>query len=650
MINVNYISAQSSFGLNAMPFSSGESFTSLNSFEFNPGNYSVIKDWGFSFTYGAELSDDVNSNLYQISISKQFGKHFISARYTPGFQKEFIFKSGEAITYNNTEPITLESKILYKELFGAGYSFKINNSISAGFNFRYFKQEFTEEIVTTIFSDTVYFIRETLLDNSDYWKSDFGINWKPSSNWNINLATVNLITFGEGSGKSDFNNYEIKKNKSFIAAITYTPISDLDFNFVYETNSDIAGSISYLFNLNKSKLGFAFSTFHDKQQSPFLAGANSSAIFISKYFDISLSYLKYFTNRNSTANYSDFKKNGISNIVNNKYSFDKILLTTNFKLNTLAEQRVKFLAVEINQNIYPAISDKYLDFPVATARVVNLTNEKIEVKPVILISKLNTDKFQSPLVTLQPYDTTDVKYFTTIPESYSSVNPELTYASFYLMSLTDEYDDEFQKPLLVNGINAWDGIVNNLRYFIKRDLDFSVRYSKEILSQHKNQLDTVINATSDFYKAKIIFNAFIKNLTYTSDPRASAEYVQYPKQTIELKGGDCDDLCVCYSSLLESIGIETAIIDYKSNNNLRHVNIIFNTKLSPRQAGLVTENDSKYFIRKNGSGEDEIWIPIETTSLSDFETAWSIGSDKFNTEAISNFGLVKGTVEIIDVY
>jgi hypothetical protein len=160
----------------------------------------------------------------------------------------------------------------------------------------------------------------------------------------------------------------------------------------------------------------------------------------------------------------------------------------------------------------------------------------------------------------------------------------------------------------------------------------------------------VIIAASDFYKAKFIFNALIKKLTYTSDPRATAEYVQYPKQTIELKGGDCDDLSVCYSSLLESIGIETAIVDYKSSDYLRHVNVIFNSKLSPQQASLITENDSKYFIRKNESGDDEIWIPIETTALSDFETAWSIGSEKFNSEAISDFGLVKGTVEIIDVY
>jgi len=218
------------------------------------------------------------------------------------------------------------------------------------------------------------------------------------------------------------------------------------------------------------------------------------------------------------------------------------------------------------------------------------------------------------------------------------------------MTVNDDFDDEFQKAMLVNGINAWDGNVHNLKYFIKRDLDFSVNYSKAILAKHKSVIDTLINATSDFYKAKIIFNSFVENLTYTSDPRATSEYVQYPKQTLELKGGDCDDLSVCYSSLLESIGIETALVDYQSKNKLSHVNLMFNTKLSPQQANLITENDTKYFIRKNENGVDEIWIPVETTSLSDFDTAWSIASDKFQDEAINNFGLIKGEIEIIDIY
>jgi hypothetical protein len=101
---------------------------------------------------------------------------------------------------------------------------------------------------------------------------------------------------------------------------------------------------------------------------------------------------------------------------------------------------------------------------------------------------------------------------------------------------------------------------------------------------------------------------------------------------------------------LESVGIETALVDYKNTNEIRHVNILFNTNLRPDDAKLITENDTKYFIRKNENNEDEIWIPIETTSLTDFDSAWEIGAEKFINEAINNYGFANGMVEIIDVY
>ena len=644
------ISAQSSFGLNGLLGISDESFTSINSFEYNPSNYSVIKDWGFSFTYGGEISPSISSNLYQVSIAKSFGNHLISLRYSPGYQKEFIFKSGSTIIDTTSGSVNLESNFLYKELFGAGYSYRFNNEISAGLNFRYYNQEFNRENVSAIFSDTLYFIRTTEKDNSDFWKTDIGLVWKPSNYFTLNFATVNMFVLKNSIQFDENKDYEIKIEKSFLAGLNYFPIKDFSLNLIYETNNSFIAGFSNLFVINKNKLGFSFSAYHDKEQNPFIAGILPSAIFISKYFDVSLTWVKYLSDRKSISNYSDFKDNGISNIINNRFSFDKILLTTNFKLNTRVEQRIKFLDVTINQNIYPALANKYIDLPIATAKVLNLTNEIIDVKPVILINKITEDKFQSPIVSIFPNDTTEIDFYAVIPESYSGTNPEITYANFYLMTVNDDFDDEFQKALLVNGINAWDGNVHNLKYFIKRDLDFSVRYSKAILAMHKPEIDTLINAATDFYKAKILFNSFVEELTYTSDPRASAEYVQYPKQTLELKGGDCDDLSVCYSSLLESIGIETALVDYKPLNKIRHVNIMFNTKLSPQQAYLITENDTKYFIRKNNDGVDEVWIPVETTSLSDFDLAWTLAANKFQNEAISNYGMIKGEVEIIDIY
>ena len=177
-----------------------------------------------------------------------------------------------------------------------------------------------------------------------------------------------------------------------------------------------------------------------------------------------------------------------------------------------------------------------------------------------------------------------------------------------------------------------------------------MNYAKGFLSSQKSILDTIPSALTVFYKSKILFNDFVKKLVYTSDPRATAEYVQFPKQTIELKGGDCDDLSVAYSSLLESVGIQTALVDYKGDGDIRHVNILVNTKLPPSQAKLITMNDSKYFIRKNEQENDEIWIPVETTLLTDFDEAWSAGVEKFNRDAIFELGIASGKVEIIDVY
>ncbi len=641
---------QSSLGLNGLQGVLDGSFISINSFEQNPSNYSNIKDWIFSLSYGAEFANTTTSNLYQISAGKAFNNHYFSLRYSPGIQKEFIFKSGETVTLGNSESVKLESRFLYKELFGAGYSYKISKQFSAGLSLRFFKEDITQEYLSTVFSDSIYLVPGTEIDNANFWKGDLGIVWLLNRDLSISLSSVNLFILKDKNLNEANNHFSLKNNKALLIGMNYYPLNNFNINFLYETNNSLQAGISKLLNLGKNKIGISLSAFHDKQQKPFFAGINSSVFFISKSFDISLAWYKYLSNRKSTGSYEDFYSNGITNIYNNQFSFDKLLFAVNFKLNTSIEQKVKFIDLTIKQNIYPALADKYLDTPIASAKVINLTDEKQYVKPSVIINGINNDAIQSPVYSIMPFDTTEINFYTIIPDNYSKLNPELSYANFYLNSLNDNSDDELQKAILINGINAWDGNVHNLKYFIKRDLNFSINYSREILANNKSVLDTVIGALADFYKAKIIFNAFVKNLTYISDPRASSEYVQYPSETIKLKGGDCDDLSVCYSSLLESIGIETALVDYKNNPDVKHVNVMFNSKLTPQQANLITENDTKYFLRKNDKGIDEVWIPVETTSLTDFNSAWLIGSQLFQKEAIDKLGLLNGEVEIIDIY
>lgn len=623
--------------------------TLLNSIESNPSNYSNLKDWGIELTYGGEFANSTTSNLYLLSLSKRIGHSNFSLRYTPGYQKDFIFNSGESIILNDSSTQTLSSKFIYKEIFGFGYSYQITDKLSFGFTTRLFNQEFNNEVVEPVFSDSLFFNLKTETEKINFWKTDFGINFSPVENISFSVASINLIDVSSKTDITSNSAYEIRRPKGVLIGAYISPIKQISFNFLYETTQSFMAGIEGTFDLPNGSIGLSVTAMHDKYQSPYIAGMLPAISYQSKVFGITLSGVKYFRDKNTTQSFSVFENEGIRNILNNRYSFDKVTLTITFRLNTITEEKAKILSIEIVQEIFPAFEDNYLDKPFALGRVVNKTDKKIRIKPSSKIIGFNRDIIYSPSVSITAYDTVEVPFYTIVPDTYSNKQNKVSYADFYISTRNNETDDKLQKPILINKINAWDGKVFHLKEFIKKDQNYLMKYAKEILSENKSKLDTIVYFLTTFYKAKILFNNLFKKFVYVADPNATSDFVQFPKQTINLKGGDCDDLSVLYSAVLESVGIQTALIDYKPEKGLGHVNLLFNTELSPRRAKWITDNDSKYFIRKNSKGKDQVWIAIETTSLTGFMKAWDLGIEKFNNEAINKLGLAKGKVEIVDI-
>ncbi len=644
------LTAQSSFEFTGLWNPNANSISMMNSFEDNPSNYSLIKDWGLMLSYGSEFANSDASNLYLISLSKRIGPHFFSLRYTPGYQKEFVFNNGQSIILQDSSVQSLDSKFTYKELFGLGYSYRFTNNFSAGFTLRYFTQQFNQESVLPVFSDTLYLIRESQLEKANYWRGDMGLFYSPFNNFSFSISSINLIDVNENSVNTDLVPYEMKRPKAALLGMTYSPFKQLGLNLLYETDDAYQFGFNNFFNLFGGTFGLSLTAFHDKFQSPYIAGIIPAITFATKMFGITFSGVKYFSGRDVTHSYSDFVNEGINNILNTRYSFDKAFVTFSFTLNTIPEKTIEFMDAKILTSIYPALTDHYLTKPFAEGEIVNLTNHNITVKPSSKIEGINNDGIESPSVIIGPKDTASVPFYTIIPQSFSKDKAGISYVIFNVKAEKSSDKVQLQKPILVNSINSWDGKVINLRYYIKRDYRFSMDYAKNILSKYKSELDTLSYALSIFYEAKIIFNNFVKDMVYASNPRADVDYVHFPHETIKLKGGNCDDLSVCYSSLLESIGIQTALVDYKPVNGIGHVNVLVDTQLSPEQARLITNNDNKYIVRKNDSGVDEVWIPVEATSLTSFDKAWDLGAQKFNEDAIDNLGLAKNTVSIVDVY
>lgn len=619
----------------------------MNGLESNISNFSNTEDFELTASFSFRNDNRLNSNLHSLSFSKTIGEHNFYFRYTPGLAQNFIIKSSATIQLPDTIA-NLKTELNYSEKFGLGYSYKISSSVNLGFSLRYFEQTFRKESPVLYYTDSVNYIsiKEDESTNN-YWRGDIGADVIFNDIISFSLSTINLFISRESNAGEISRLYSLKTEKGIHASLQLSSASGfmtkLGYEYGFDNYKAFYAGLNYSFDFAGGKITSGVLFMHDKFRNPFITAVMPSVAFTKEGYTISAGGVKYFSNNISKTTESLINE-GIYSLFNNPYSADRAFVNFNLALSFKSKQLVKFIDVSIDSDIYPTLSEVYLNKPFATGKAVNLSNEIIEVRPASYIKNINNEPIYSPSVKILPGDTVDIGFYTIVSNA-DAAKRKIEQADFYLYTDKSEPDDYIRKPVLVHDKNSWDGNVFNLIYFVRKDFDFSNKYSREILNKYPREMTDGV-----FRKIKILYDEFSRNLEYVSDPRASTERVQFPHETIELKGGDCDDLSVCFSSMLESIGIQTAFVDYKNPDGVSHVNLLANTELSPTELFKITNNDNKIVVRKNEEGVDQIWLPIETTVLTGFDDAWSAGADKFNAEAIENLGLSKGSVVIIDIY
>ncbi len=122
---------------------------------------------------------------------------------------------------------------------------------------------------------------------------------------------------------------------------------------------------------------------------------------------------------------------------------------------------------------------------------------------------------------------------------------------------------------------------------------------------------------------------------YSTLNQDRVDYVQFSRETLRLKSGDCDDLVVLFSAGLENLGIETAVLDIPG-----HLFFMLNTGLPSLDRDKITSDDQLLAIH-NGT----IWIPVDATMIAtSFAEAWTEGARKYR----QNF--VNETINIIEMH
>ena len=119
----------------------------------------------------------------------------------------------------------------------------------------------------------------------------------------------------------------------------------------------------------------------------------------------------------------------------------------------------------------------------------------------------------------------------------------------------------------------------------------------------------------------------------TSNKTDYVDYIQFPRETMKRKSGDCDDLVALYSAALESLGIPTRVLLVPG-----HMLMMFATGIEA-DSDAYTMNDM-YVIH-----DGMLWIPVETTVVGkSFAKAWETGAATYYREKKS------GGLSVFDVH
>jgi transglutaminase-like putative cysteine protease/outer membrane protein W len=308
----------------------------------------------------------------------------------------------------------------------------------------------------------------------------------------------------------------------------------------------------------------------------------------------------------------------------------------------------------IVQDIYPAYYQFYNTYPIALAVVKNTTTYPIEVNVHSEIKEYSERSQESGFIKIEPGKSIDIP----IQALFGEKLLESTQRNPAVIDLEIEaragslLKKNMSLNVTVHSRNAWNGEIDRLGFFITADEKEIMQYSRNVVNGIREQADVAKNITI----ARALFDDLqALGIVYQSDPNIpyyQDDYVQFAGETLKLRSGDCDDLVVLFTSLLESVGIKTAFIDVQDPSAQEaHLYLIFDTGVSIENSQLVSTNEKRYIIRKGSAGNQTVWIPVETTLINKgFDAAWNAGAMDYLQKGIIRSGLNNGWIRIVSVH
>ncbi|HEV8538813.1 MAG TPA: hypothetical protein VGR15_07815 [Bacteroidota bacterium] len=625
----------------------------LSSIDWNAAAMTNIKDWQVSFTnfYSPARSDHALT-FQAAGIGKRFaGGHAAAFKFSPGATLEFVVPSVFTLE-DSSQSLEFDKKISYREQAAIAFAFRMRGDVSLGLDVHLLDETVTDTKYTLDSNST---IRTSIVDYSGNTSTvGLGLLWLVDESWRLGAAAENLFSLTETPLDESVIQYDLLTPSLLRLGVGYAGLKNVLIAIDGDTKRQVrcGGELSLP---ALSSLQLRGGVYLDASSGMVADALGCGAGIDLEPLHFDLSYLAFLSqeNRRGDASIGAFLQSGVSNIDFNKFTGDRISLTARASFGRARESLARIEHVDIASDIFPASQVRYALQPIGKARIRNVSSRRIDAVTSFYVSGLMEAPTQSQPQALQPGEVADVPLYAVFNDALKRViSMSVHEGEVYVAAASnDDYDDHVQTRILVHGKNDWNADVSSLKYFVTPDDPEVLRFTRDVLSEDKAAIDSVPGFMRDFQRAKIVFNAFIKRLSYVSDPKKSQEFVQYPLETLRLNGGDCDDLSVCYSSLLASMGISTSFVDVvpPDHPEQSHIYMMFNTGIDAAHAYAISDNPKRYVIRKNEHGTETAWIPVETTDMKKgFDEAWMAGAKEYLEDVELNFGIIKGWVKLVD--
>ncbi len=624
--------------------------------DWNPAGLIFIRDWEMRLNSYLEYrngSESAGPFFGDGTIGKRFsGTHSIAVRYAPGLTREFSVGTASIVRQAavfDSSPGLLRQQLQYSQIYSAGYAYLFSPVLAVGVSGRYIQQRFIDPRIL-VEGDSVLVVQDVY--EEPLWSLDAGLLYMMRPDLTIGLTAKNFISVREQTFPK-FDEFSINDRKYIRAGIFYTPNNYYALAADFDTRNRFHFGHSLNMSDNVIIRQGNFLNFEEEKTFEAISGGLG---FTLGTVEFDVSYLHFFdkSTRGRGASVQALLERGMEDIGYNQFTGNRLDMSVRLQLGRMYEPLARIEYVEIISDVYPAAYQVHAYRPIAKVRVKNISHRPIESRVGFFVDRIMERETETRPYYMMPGETVEIPVTALFSEAIKSItNFTLQTAEVYVRATTAKnYDDRRQAHLAVHGRNDWNGDIVMLRYFVTPEDPQIIRFTRDVLNQHQDKLADVHPALERFTKSKILFDHFSNILMYVHDPRKTHNRVQYPAETLDLRGGDCDDMSVAFSSILASIGIATAFIDVvpPDEPHNAHVYLLMDTGLSPEQAHLISSNPKRYIVRKNEFGDETVWLPLETTVTQEgFDRAWDAGAESYYNEGILQGGLINGWVRIVDV-